>query len=413
MIKYQGQWVDAYNSTSDPAAPLYNDQTYHTTQLGGATATVRFMGTEVRIFGAKRPDHGFYNVSIDGGTPEQYDGYAPVQPDGKDGLFQVMLFERTGMEDAEHTLVLTNVVNGNRSVVDIDFIRFTRSTPLQFDSQFFESQRFNFDPLEDWTMSRTAAGYRGGTSHWTTSNGAAAALKFDGSEVFLYAGVGPRHGMYKVQVDGLPEATLNGTAPVLHTRTLLYALRGLEPGPHQMVVTNLEGGKIFDIDYAEVVPHPKSSLTKAAIAGIVVGAVVGLGLLVLAAWIVFIRRRRRNKDQTDLIDENSNGSHVAMMRTYSAGRRPYIIEPFRDTPESRPPPTRQKGASPGEAVARQSRAGSEGDSPARISTATDSGTRSRVEVDAGALPPIYDEIVQSRVAEVPVRSKPPARLNVV
>lgn len=41
-----------------------------------------------------------------------------------------MLFERTGMEDAEHTLVLTNVVNGNRSVVDIDFIRFTRSTPL-------------------------------------------------------------------------------------------------------------------------------------------------------------------------------------------------------------------------------------------------------------------------------------------
>lgn len=108
MIKYQGQWVDAYNSTSDPAAPLYNDQTYHTTQLDGATvselqglheflvvlkrtqATVRFMGTEVRIFGAKRPDHGFYNVSIDGGTPEQYDGYAPVQPDGKDGLFQVV-----------------------------------------------------------------------------------------------------------------------------------------------------------------------------------------------------------------------------------------------------------------------------------------------------------------------------------
>jgi hypothetical protein len=37
------------------------------------------------------------------------------------------LFERIGMEDKMHTVVLTNIVNGDRKFVDIDYIRWTRT----------------------------------------------------------------------------------------------------------------------------------------------------------------------------------------------------------------------------------------------------------------------------------------------
>ena len=40
------------------------------------------------IFGAKRESHGYYSVAVDGELPQQFDGYAPVQPDGTDGVYQ-------------------------------------------------------------------------------------------------------------------------------------------------------------------------------------------------------------------------------------------------------------------------------------------------------------------------------------
>ncbi|CAE6450072.1 unnamed protein product [Rhizoctonia solani] len=410
LINYQGQWLDSFNLSSsvDPFVNKYKESSFHSSQTNGSTATFEFRGIAIYIFGAKRGNHGFYSVSVDGDTSQQFDGYAPTQPDGTDGLYQVPLFSRDGMEDTTHTVVLTNIVNGRRPFVDIDYITWTRSTAQADNNKRYDDQAFQYPgTFETWNVLRNQDNYLRGTAHRTTTYGAQAILEFQGSDILLYGGTGPNHGMFKVRVDGQPELTLNGTAPVAHPPSLLYASSNLEAGNHRLEVTNLEEGRVLDIDRAEVVPQKGANrLTKGAIAGIVVGTVAGLALISIIVWIFFIKRRQaKRRYSTDLVG-GSDDSQTAVMRTYSNGHNPMVVEPFRDegnrTDESRvassydPNKDRVgKANAPGTYVNRGPGVGSGAPS-------TEDGTY--VERDAGALPPVYDEIEPSRVAEAPVRN---------
>lgn len=40
------------------------------------------------MFGAKRGNHGYYHVALDDQPAEQFDGFAPLQPDRTDGVYQ-------------------------------------------------------------------------------------------------------------------------------------------------------------------------------------------------------------------------------------------------------------------------------------------------------------------------------------
>lgn len=90
-----------------------------------------------------------------------------------------------------------------------------------------------------------------------------------------------------------------------------------------------------------------------------------------------------------------------------------IVEPFRDRPEdsnaSGVVTTRadrsekaggRKGAGPRVHVNRPERPGGD----AQSGPASASRSNVRHETDAGALPPVYDEIVPSKVANLPVRN---------
>jgi hypothetical protein len=39
LIKYRGEWSDSYNLTLDPATPLYNELSFHSSQENGATVS--------------------------------------------------------------------------------------------------------------------------------------------------------------------------------------------------------------------------------------------------------------------------------------------------------------------------------------------------------------------------------------
>jgi hypothetical protein len=107
-------------------------------------ASFSFNGTAVWIFGAKRGNHGHYIVTIDNGQAERFDGYAPTQSDGTDGVYQVVcflvsvqglvahrppqpLFSKTDLKDGFHTVVLSNDggADSGKPYVDIDFITWT------------------------------------------------------------------------------------------------------------------------------------------------------------------------------------------------------------------------------------------------------------------------------------------------
>ncbi|KAG8722020.1 hypothetical protein FRC11_002796, partial [Ceratobasidium sp. 423] len=108
LIKYQGQWLDSYKLAADPYTNRYLGQTFHSSKTDGSQATFSFNGTAVWIFGAKRGNHGHFIVTIDNGDAQRIDGYAPTQPDGVDGVYQVAIFSRTGLSDGLHTVTLTN-----------------------------------------------------------------------------------------------------------------------------------------------------------------------------------------------------------------------------------------------------------------------------------------------------------------
>ncbi|KAG8702509.1 hypothetical protein FRC08_003445 [Ceratobasidium sp. 394] len=427
LIQYNGQWLDSFNLslTIDPLARSYQGNSFHSSETNGTTATLTFKGIAVYIFGAKRINHGYYHVSVDGEPGQQYDGYW-----SPDGLFQVPLFKREGLADRQHTVTLTNIVNGpQRPFVDIDFIIWTRNQEVSFNSKIFEDDElgpFGYStPTSVWTAQNNVNGYSSKTAHSTTTGGAQASFTFEGSEVFLYGGTGPNHGRFRVQLDNQQPLELNGTAPMQHPKTELYTASGLAPGTHQLIITNLDEGKVLDIDYAEVVPsQPKSGLTKGAIAGMVVGIVIGLALITLVIWFFVSRRRKHNRRfSTDLMA--SDDSRSLAMPSYSGRHNPLVVEPFVDDPSDQSVPANQgphttqvqtgvfsgqgrerdRKVIPAAAVNREANQAELG--PETVTTEPSSsggsGAVTTVETDAGALPPMYDQIQRSKVADLPVR----------
>ncbi|KAG8770584.1 hypothetical protein FRC12_004176 [Ceratobasidium sp. 428] len=454
LIQYRGQWYDSFNISLDldPFARRYRDNSFHSSFTNGSTASLTFKGIAVYIFGAKRGNHGFYHVSVDGEPGQQFDGFA-TSSDGTDGVYQVPLFAREGLADGQHTIALTNIVNmpARRPFVDIDYITWTQKNDVSFGSEITEDPGFQYStPTSVWTPRTGVDGFRSGTVHSTNTYGAAASLKFEGSEVFLYGSTGPNHGQYKIQLDNQLALELNGTAPALHTQTLLYTTSDLAPGEHQLVITNLGDNQALDVDFAEVVPHKSKSyaqphlilaspltvfdstltalrsmstsdLTKGAMVGIIVGIVIGVALVLLLLWSIFMYRRRKNKRQftTDLMSP-SEDPQSPTMGSYPNNLYPIIVEPYVDHPN----PTGQGQSAPysgAVAVAdgRGERSNSQPNSPTVLRNqrkgaargtvnrgANDSGLRPEpvtseggsssgprwtVETDGGVLPPLYDQ----------------------
>ncbi|CAE6353590.1 unnamed protein product [Rhizoctonia solani] len=318
-----------------------------------------------------------------------------------------LLLCRDGLHDTTHTILTTSIVTNNqRPFVDIDYITWTRKAPSGA-----RIKRFNHEDLDypgsysQWSIPSIPDRYPDGV-HRMEKYGTSASLEFQGTDVFLYGGFGPEHGQYKVALDSRPEEIMNGSAMNAHLPSLLYGRSYLEYGSHKLVVTNVEEGKILDIYRAEVITFESDDLKPGAIAGIVVGIVVGLAFVSIFIWFFFVKRRRgKRRFSTDLFG-GPDVSQATAMRTYSAGHDPVIIELFTGGPNrtSGSEVTSSydtgrgrvgKTGTPGVYVSRTHEAES--------STAvSDIGTH--VERDAGALPPGYNDIDPSRVADAPYRN---------
>lgn len=103
--------------------------TTHRTNSPGATATFRFTGTSIGVYGTMgqnsilSPPYAA-SFTVDDGEPEQY------RPPAMDGIArQVLLFERGDLLEGEHTIVVTNILPGTAPLW-IDY--FQVSAPASF-----------------------------------------------------------------------------------------------------------------------------------------------------------------------------------------------------------------------------------------------------------------------------------------
>lgn len=84
---------------------------------GTATSNVFFVftGTKVEIFGAKRSNYGFFQITVD------QKQYSPVTAKADaPGIFQTALFSSIPLSNVQHTVQLNNANPG--MPVDVDFV---------------------------------------------------------------------------------------------------------------------------------------------------------------------------------------------------------------------------------------------------------------------------------------------------
>ncbi|KAF7970706.1 hypothetical protein HWV62_23250 [Athelia sp. TMB] len=307
MISYQP--VDAWSegNTSDPYYNKYSDSTFTLSVASGATATFSFNGTAVYLYGAKRGNHGLYNVTLDGMTTTSNGEY----PDP--GLFQTPLFSAANLKNTLHTVTLTNAgTNTNRALdfLDLDFITWTADFGTSSENASETtiqdtSTQFSYTPTSEWNTNPTyVSDFFGQSGHATTTAGAYTTLTFVGDAVQIFGTVGPQVSPYTVELDGGATATYNATKYANYQQVLLYYADNLGAGSHSVKITNQPSlsGESLNINYALVDTVPsvnsgspsggKSGISGGAIAGIVIGA---LALLAIAGLIFTLLRRRRRQ----------------------------------------------------------------------------------------------------------------------
>ena len=94
-----------------------NNGTFTLTTVYGASATLTFNGTGVWFYGAKRGNHGPYNVTLDGKVFTD-DGFYDGQ------VFQQALFSAVGLDSTKpHTVSITNsFTDTGKPYLDIDSV---------------------------------------------------------------------------------------------------------------------------------------------------------------------------------------------------------------------------------------------------------------------------------------------------
>ncbi|KAG9080906.1 hypothetical protein FRC06_006006 [Ceratobasidium sp. 370] len=315
LITYKGQWLDSYKLAADPFTNRYWGESFHSSQTDGSQASITFNGTAIYIFGAKRGNHGHYIVTIDNGQAQRFDGFAPTQPDGTDGVYQVPLFAQANLTPGLHTVVLTNDggADSGRPFVDIDFITWTSNDEAHSNNTVDDVFFTYTTPGVPWVTSTSYVGdYYNQTEHATNVGGATASLTFEGTGFYLYGGMLDDHGTFNVQVDSHDPVGLNGSTKGYHPRQVLYYADGLGEGTHKLTVTNTQSGAWLDIDYINILQttsdastsNPGGKAKTPIIAGVICAVVIGLAWLIAAVWWL-MRRKKRRSESADLLNQES------------------------------------------------------------------------------------------------------------
>ncbi|WVQ73043.1 hypothetical protein IAR50_002606 [Cryptococcus sp. DSM 104548] len=300
-----------YDSLTD----MYLLSTFHSTYTEDDSLVIRFNGTTVELYGAKRENHGVFGVNIDGVEEQLISGWAASS------LFQQKLFQATGLANGtEHTMTVTNYPSkttgqtndGTGFWLDIDYIIY--SSEVQATTTIIDDTSAQISYDDAWApVTDDVQRMYNQTEHGSSTKNSAFTLSFNGSSAQVYAAVGPDNGQYSVSLDGGSDETFSASWPQAISNVPMYTISGLPDTLHTLKFENLEP-KPFSLDYA-VINSTSSSASSStdlpssssmqesstggasragAIAGGIVGGALGLGLVFALAWFLFWRRKGRH-----------------------------------------------------------------------------------------------------------------------
>ncbi|KAG9217741.1 hypothetical protein CCMSSC00406_0003570 [Pleurotus cornucopiae] len=313
LIRYApaGTW-SLGSKTGDPLASRYsNNGTFTLCTTAGSSATFTFNGTGIWIHGARRSNHGPYEVNLDNDV-KRFDGFQAVED------FATPLFSADNLFDGLHTVSITNRrdTSNARPFLDIDFITWTAEVQNASASQVViphTAGAFQYEPASAWNQP-VSAGFNSTTAHFTTTTNAEASLTFTGSAISVFGAVSGTTAPYSVQLDHRPAQNFDGRVNEYTPQTMLYFADNLGPGSHTLKMVNLPAaeGQGLLLDYALVADGGSETptttdtssggLSSGVIAGIAVGAVALLASFVLA-FFFWRKTAGRSKHASMVIED--------------------------------------------------------------------------------------------------------------
>jgi len=221
QFNYVGNWGHCGTSgsaCSDPAGTLYkNTNSWSNTK--GDYATVSFNGTQIKLYGVTRANHGIGTVSIDNGSEINFDLYSakdagnqliwtsPTLPMGN----HVLKVSVTGTKSASSTdsfVTLDSVtITGQSNTIQPTVNTVDDSVTGTGDNQFNYTGNWGHcggsSCISPAAQNPEATGFLFNDSNsWSNTKGDSVSVSFTGSQIQLYSVLRPNHGIAVVSVDG-------------------------------------------------------------------------------------------------------------------------------------------------------------------------------------------------------------------
>ncbi|KAF8315861.1 hypothetical protein DL93DRAFT_813506 [Clavulina sp. PMI_390] len=264
LLTYSPEWMwQVVTNISDPEgySQYSNGSTATTTSFVGAMVNFTFFGTGVWVYGAKRPNYAYYNVTLNGNKTSTF----TAQSDNS--VFGQALYGASNLPYGLHTLSIANagsspstIMSGsNDTSIDIDWLVWETEydgpggpVNAQVSQVTFDNNHPRFLYTGSWSSQTNADGPSNGTDQYTTSSDASLQFTFDGDAIALYGSVGVDHGDFVANVDGMQSKTLSGHWNESGYMQMLYYVENLGAGTHNLNVDNKptsssEDG--FNVDY--------------------------------------------------------------------------------------------------------------------------------------------------------------------
>ncbi|MCL9793895.1 glycoside hydrolase family 26 protein [Frankia sp. AgKG'84/4] len=235
QVTYSGSWT-----LCGGCAPVTPNNSFRYSTTGGASATIRFTGTQFRLYGIREHSGGLATVSIDGSSSTTIDTFRFTSE-------SALLYESPVLGNGPHTATLTNIgqhnPSSNATVIGFDRVEALTDTAPAVATRTIEDNAIGTGPDQiTYTGTWLACGgcvpaSPNNSFRYSSAGGASATIRFTGTQINVY-GIKERHGgIASISIDFGLTTTIDTYAPTSSV-ALLFSSANLGNSSHIVQILN-------------------------------------------------------------------------------------------------------------------------------------------------------------------------------
>jgi len=202
----------------------------------GATATLRFTGTQVALHAVRDVDQGIMTVSIDGGAAQSIDNYASSR--NASGTVWTSPALASGAHTSPSSTPGSTTVPAPVSTTPSTASTSPRPRQVIVDGNVTGTGNDQFQYDANWGLTTGLSDMYLGTANWSHVAGATATFRFNGTQVALHAVHDVDQGIMTVSVDGGAPQSIDNYAATRNASGIVWTSPVLTSGAHTVTIVN-------------------------------------------------------------------------------------------------------------------------------------------------------------------------------